>query len=90
MGLQADKSVLTAQLNLHTRDLRLLDPVLTQIHPSAILCRSDPASFCRNLFACSSIQALSTLFQWRPWRAADIGTYCALLAVIVLYSDSVP
>ena len=38
-GLQADKSVLTAQLNLHTRDLRILDPMLTQMSPCAILCR---------------------------------------------------
>ncbi|CAL8467341.1 g6878 [Coccomyxa elongata] len=37
--VEADRSVLTAQLNLHSRDLRLLDPMLTQIHPSAILCR---------------------------------------------------
>ncbi|BDA40370.1 magnesium transporter MRS2-B [Coccomyxa sp. Obi] len=37
--IEADRSVLTAQLNLHSRDLRLLDPMLTQIHPSAILCR---------------------------------------------------
>ena len=36
-GLQADKSVLTAQLNLHTRDLRILDPMLTQMNPCAIL-----------------------------------------------------
>ena len=38
-ALQADKSVLTAQLNLHTRDLRILDPMLTQMNPCAILCR---------------------------------------------------
>ena len=37
--LQADKSILTAQLNLHTRDLRVLDPMLTQMNPCAILCR---------------------------------------------------
>ncbi|KAK9916261.1 hypothetical protein WJX75_000643 [Coccomyxa subellipsoidea] len=37
--VEADRSLLTAQLNLHSRDLRLLDPMLTQIHPSAILCR---------------------------------------------------
>ncbi|EIE22140.1 cora-domain-containing protein [Coccomyxa subellipsoidea C-169] len=37
--IEADRSLLTAQLNLHSRDLRLLDPMLTQIHPSAILCR---------------------------------------------------
>lgn len=42
---QADRSVLTAQLNLHSRDLRLLDPMLTQIHPSAILCRCSFFSF---------------------------------------------
>lgn len=39
LALQADKSVLTAQLNLHTRDLRILDPMLTQMNPCAILCR---------------------------------------------------
>ena len=31
--------MLTAQLNLHTRDLRILDPMLTQMNPCAILCR---------------------------------------------------
>lgn len=31
--------MLTAQLNLHTRDLRVLDPMLTQMNPCAILCR---------------------------------------------------
>ena len=37
--MQADKSILTAQLNLHARDLRVLDPVLTQMNACAILCR---------------------------------------------------
>lgn len=36
---QADRSVLTAQLNLHARDLRVLDPMLTQMNACAILCR---------------------------------------------------
>ena len=37
--LQADRSVFSAQLNLHARDLRVLDPMLTQMNACAILCR---------------------------------------------------
>ena len=39
LHLQADRSVFSAQLNLHARDLRVLDPMLTQMNACAILCR---------------------------------------------------
>ena len=34
-----DKHVLTHELGIQIRDLRLLDPLMTSTYPSAILCR---------------------------------------------------
>ena len=36
---QADRAEVMGELGIHSRDLRVLDPALTQAHPAAVLCR---------------------------------------------------